>query len=500
MTAYSSDSEARSTVGAASMAVAAGVVLALALPGAGIAPLLLLFPGLLLEAVRLAPTVRRAAVVGWLGGVVHWAISTHWVVPVMHDYGGLPLVTAVGCLLGMAGILATTWALVTALTRRVSPVWRPLALASLWAATEVLREGPLYRFPWNPIAAGLTGTPALLASLPVWGAVGLGWAVVAVGGGLWMVFRGPQRAAGLRTVGLAAGLVVVFGALAPAPRCTGDPIRVGILQPGTTLEENWDSTMAAQLFRRVERLTHSAAAAGARLVLWPESAVPGSLEHNPGLTAWVERLARDDDVTIVLNSIGWNEDGRPTNSAYVVAPDGLRPERYDKVRLVPFGEYVPWWARWGFAEGLVREVGSFAPGQDPQPLVTPYGKVGIAVCYEIVFSSLVAREVRAGADLLVTLTNDGWYGHSWAPTQHFAQAVLRAVETRRWVLRAALTGISGAVDPRGEVRSHLGTGRDGLLLVEARRCSGSTPEASLGEWWVWVALLVAALALARSQI
>ncbi len=482
------------------MAVAAGAVLALALPGAGIVPLLLLFPGLLLESVRLAPTARRAAVVGWLGGLVHWAVATHWVVPVMYDYGNLPLVAAVGCLLGMAGILGTTWALVTGLTKRVSPAWRPLVLASLWTVSEVLREGPLYRFPWNPVAAGLTGTPALLASLPVWGAAGLGWAVVAVGGGMWMAVRGPSRITGLRMAGLAAGLVVVFGAVAPEPHCSDDPIRVGILQPGTTLEENWDSAMAAELFRRVERLTRSASAAGARLVLWPESAVPGSLEHNPGLTAWVERLARDNQVTIVLNSIGWTKDGRPTNSAYVVSPDGLRPERYDKVRLVPFGEYVPWWARWGFAEGLVREVGSFAPGKVPRPLAAPFGKVGLAVCYEIVFPSLVAREVRDGADLMVTLTNDGWYGHSWAPTQHFAQAVLRAAETRRWVLRAALTGISGAVDPRGGVRSHLAVGRDGLLVVEARCCSGRTPRVALGEWWVWMALLLVALALARSPM
>ncbi len=481
--------------GAAACAGLAGLALAFALPGPGVAPLVLLVPGLLLEAVRLAPTARGAVTAGWLGGVVHWAVATHWVLPVMRDYGGLPGVVALLCLLGMAAILATTWGLTVWLARVASAPWRPLVLASAWALTEVLREGPLFRFPWNPVASVVTPWPELMGSLPVWGAVGLGWAIMAVGGGLWSLFRRESRWAGLRTAASAAVLVLLFTALAPPPVEDGPPVRVGLIQPGTTLEEKWDPGEAGKIMGRVERLTRSAATAGGELVLWPESAVPGSIERNPGLAAWVERLARETGVTIVLNSIGWTPEGRPTNSAYVVTPQGAEPRRYDKVRLVPFGEYVPWWARWGFTEGLVREVGSFVPGRRVEPLPTPYGDIGVAVCYEIVFPSLIAREVQRGAGLVVTLTNDGWYGYSWAPPQHFAQAVLRAAETRRVVLRAALTGISGVVGPDGTVRGRLPVGSRGLLMAEVRRGAARTPRVVLGEWWAWAALLLAVLGL-----
>ena len=473
------------------MAAAAGVALALALPGAGIAPLVLAFPGLLLEAVRRAPSPRAAAAAACAGGVVHWCLATAWVVPVMRRYGGLPLAAAAGCLLGMAALLAAVWAVAGWLVRRVGPGAGPAVLAAWWVLGEALREGPLYRFPWNPVAAVLADHPRLLGSLPVWGTSGLGWALVAAGGGAWGLLRRGTRRAGAATLAAAAALTAAATALAPPPVC-GPPVRAALVQPETSMETSWTPGGARALLERVEAATRRAAAGGAELVLWPESAVPGSLERDPSLDAWVAHLARETGVTVVLESIGWNREGRPTNAAFVVTPEGRRPERYDKVRLVPFGEYVPWWARWGFAEGLVREVGSFAPGRDARPLPTPAGPAGIAICYEIAFPGHVARTVRGGAAFLVTLTNDGWYGRSWAPRQHFAQAVLRAVETRRWVLRAALTGISGAVAPDGRVAARLGTGATGVLLVTAARCTGETPRVRFGDWWRWAALAILA--------
>ena len=165
--------------------------------------------------------------------------------------------------------------------------------------------------------------------------------------------------------------------------------------------------------------------------------------------AYVERvtgLAAALDVEIVLNSIGATADGGYANSAYLVTDNGVSPVRYDKVFLVPFGEYLPPWAEAITSEALVREVGRFTPGDEvtPLPALVP---LGVAICYEVVFSSHSSAAVGAGAELLVTLTNDGWYGFSWAPVQHFPQVQLRAAEHRRWFARAALTGISGFVDP-----------------------------------------------------
>jgi len=409
-------------------AAAAGVTLALALPGPGLGPLVLLFPGLLLASIAGAGSWRSAALAGLVGGTVHWLVSVHWVLPVMHDYGRLPLLAAVACLVVMAGLLGLSWALVAGVVRLAPAPLRVVLLPFAWIAVEAWRQFPPYVFPWNPTAAALASSPALLSSAPVWGATGIGWAAVALGAGLAGVLRRPTRALGLATAAAAVVLTLAFSALAPAPEPAGPPLEVAVIQPGTGLEVKWDPARWQEMVAGVWRLTREAAAKGAKLVLWPESAVPFSLERDPAFRGSVVDLARELDVTIVLTSIGSTPSGGATNSAYAVSPAGVAPVRYDKVRLVPFGEYVPLVAHFAFTRALVREVGQFTPGK--APVLLPAGvPLGMSICYEVVFADLVATQVRIGATVLATLTNDAWYGFSSAPHQHFAQAVLRAAET-----------------------------------------------------------------------
>ncbi len=256
------------------------------------------------------------------------------------------------------------------------------------------------------------------------------------------------------------------------------------LQPGTTLEQTWDPDAAQMIAERVWQLSREAASQepAADLVLWPESAVPYILERDPVFAAELQALARELDSAIVISSIGFTSDGGYTNAAHLVDRHGSVAPRYDKVRLVPFGEYVPAIARFAFAKSLVRQVGGFTPGDAPRPLRGEV-PIGMAICYEVVFADLVAEQVRRGAQVLTTITNDGWYGFSWAPEQHFQQAVLRAAETRRWLVRAALTGVSGAVDPYGKVVQRLDVGRSGLVKTEVQPMSGLTPRVRWGDWW-----------------
>ncbi len=478
------------------LAASSGVALALALPGLGWVPLVFLFPGLLLEALHDVSRWRRALVLGWTAGTVHWLVATNWVVPVMHHYGGLPLPLAVLALLAMAVYLGFTWALVAVVCHAAAPRLRPWVLPLAWTALEAARQLPPYRFPWNPTAAVFAEWPAALGSLPVWGASGLGWAVTALGAAAWALLRPPTRRPGLALGVAAAVLPMVAALLAPPAVPSGAPLEVAALQPGTSLEAKWDPAQWQEDTARVWNLTREAAARGAKLVLWPESAVPYNLEGDSGYRASVTSLARELDITIVLNSVGRTASGGATNSAYVVNPKGVLPERYDKVRLVPFGEYVPLIGRLAFAKPLVREVGHFEPGTSLEPLTAVGTKVGMAICYEVVFADLVASEVRRGAGLLVTITNDGWYGFSWAPSQHFAQAVLRAAETRRWLARAALTGISGFIDPQGRVVARLPVGEHGVLEQMVQPTTGRTPRVRFGDWWAGLAAAAVVVLLA----
>ena len=213
----------------------------------------------------------------------------------------------------------------------------------------------------------------------------------------------------------------------------------------------------------------------------------------------VERLADQFEIEIVLNSVASLEGGGYTNAAFLVTGEGLSSVRYDKVHLVPFGEFVPRWARIAFTDSLVREVGAFTPGRKPAVLPARV-PLAVAICFEVVFPDLTAAQVRGGAQVLTTLTNDGWYGFSWAPLQHFAQVRMRAAESRRWFARAALTGISGFIDPSGRVVSRLEVGEMGFLTESVQPMKGLTPRVKWGDWWAWLFAVAAVLIPVVSRV
>jgi apolipoprotein N-acyltransferase len=474
------------------LAVLSGLALALAMPGPGFGPLALLFPVLLLEAIEQAPGRWRPWLLGWLAGTVFWVVSTNWVIPVMHHYGGLPRWLATGCLVGMGGYLGLLWALATGIASLVPTSRRIWLFPTAWISVTILQRFPPYGFTWTGAASAFVDWPWLMASLPVWGATGLGWFVVALGAAAWGLFRLESRqSATISLVSSAAALIVATG-LSPAPMPVGEELTVAAIQPGTSLEEKWDPSQSREIADRVWEMTAEAAMLGADLVLWPESAVPYRIDSDATYRDIVWRLAEQFEVEIVLNSVASLDGGGYVNSAFLVTGEGLSPVRYDKIHLVPFGEFVPRWARLAFTDSLVREVGAFTPGD--RPVILPARvPLAIAICFEVVFPDHAAAQVRAGAQLLATLTNDGWYGFSWAPHQHFAQVRLRAAETRRWFARAALTGISGFIDPTGRVVSKLDIGETGILAESVQPLSGLTPRVRFGDWW---AVLCAAASVA----
>lgn len=482
-------------------AVGAGFALALALPGPGLVPLLLLTPGLLRRA--LAGTQGWAAFrLGWLAGTAQWLAAVPWVVIVLHRYGHVPLAVALLGWVVMAAILGVTWALASWATT-LAPLRRHLLILPLaLAAVEVLQGYPPWGFPWNPVAAAATPWPWLLAPLPVVGSAGLSLLLLALGAGLDGLVERTGRRMGLALVGGAVTGFAITAALAPAPQAAGEAVRVAALQPNVPLEYRWDAENLARIEDNVWELSTLAAKAGAGWVVWPESAVPRQVERDAVHRGRIETFTRRQEVWLTVGSIGTSPAGAEYfNSIFTASPAGLLPHRFDKMHLVPFGEYIPVLGRVPFLRPLVREVGSFTPGRSTLPVPGPVGPTGLAVCYEVAFPSLAAAEVRAGAAILATITNDGWYGDSAAPHQHLALAVLRAAETRRYMVRAANTGISAIVDPRGRIVERLAFGERGLALSAVRGMAGVTPAARWGFALRSVIVLacVAAIIVARSR-
>jgi len=288
---------------------------------------------------------------------------------------------------------------------------------------------------------------------------------------------------------------------------TGEPVRVGLIQGNVEQGEKWDATQAGTIFQDYIRMTRQALSEGAQLVLWPESSTPYPFDEDPDRAAQIRRLAQQARVPILFGSdqIQWRVTGNRRipdkffNSAFLVSADGLTAGVYRKMHLVPFGEYVPLQRLLFFAAPLVERVGTFAPGERPELLPVNGHLVSVAICYEVVYPSLVREFVRGGSELLTTITNDAWFGRTSAPSQHFEQAAMRAIEEGRYLVRAANTGISGIVDPYGRVIERTAIYQPAVVVGEARFLRTSTFYARHGDILPYASVLATVALLVASK-
>jgi apolipoprotein N-acyltransferase len=269
---------------------------------------------------------------------------------------------------------------------------------------------------------------------------------------VWLWAEGWRRA--WRPAALCLGgvaICVAWGAYRLADgslATTGTPVRVGIVQGNVPQDQKWDPEHVDDILGRYLRLTREAAARGATVVIWPESSTPFLFGHDQSRTDAVRAAAFDAGIHLVIGSNDVAPEGRPYyNAAFMIDPHGTTRGVYHKMQLVPFGEYIPMRNLLFFAQPLVEGVADFAPGESMTLLPVGERRLSVAVCYEVVFPWHGLLAARTGSELLTTITNDAWYGTTSAPHQHFEQARVRAVETGRYLVRAANTGISAIVAP-----------------------------------------------------
>lgn len=459
------------------------------LPGLAVVALVPLF--LLLGAER------RAGWLGWLHGVVSWTLQVAWIVPTVTTYGHLPGWLGGLALLALAAYLGLYDAVFAALGARL---WRrggPLGLAALpalWVLLELARGALLTGFPWNLAAYAWTDLPGALPLSSWVGALGISALVLVPSLGIARAVATRRRAPLL--VGLLAPTILLpIGARFAGPAAgPGSRLEIAIVQPDTPVRPLFDPRASEEDYRRLLALTDDVCDRD-RLVIWPESAAwPRDWQDDPRLRADVERRV-EKGCSLLFNS-PFAVDGGWRNSVLLVAP-GAEPERADKRHLVPFGEYVPL-RRWlPFLGRIARVVGDFTPAEGVDLLEWRDQRLGAAVCYEVIFPGEVRELVAAGAGALVTITNDAWYGDTAAPRQHLRAARFRAAENRRWLARAAITGISALVRPDGSLAGRIEVGDEGTIVSGLIARSDRSPW-SRSPWLVpaaALALLAAALAV-----
>lgn len=446
----------------------------------------------LLIALAREPRPLWRFLLGEFAGIVYWFGICYWIQFVLEVHGNMgrwggwatfTLFAVIKAIhLGVFSLLAA----VLLNTRFAIP-----AIAALWAGIE--RTHSTFGFAWLTLGNAAIDMPLPLRMAPFTGVYGLSFLFALTAATVTMIVlrRGKRPVYWLAIVPALLLLPDI-----PAPQ-NGTETAV-LLQPNMPEKDYWTPVETAQTRDALVSLTEDAARnSGAKLIVWPE--VPGPLYYydDPVFRDETAVIAREAHGYFLFGTVAWTPQHSPLNSGVLLRPDGELAGRYDKINLVPFGEYIPKF--FGWVNRITQEISDFVPGNRIVVFPMDGHSFGTFICYESVFPHEVRQFVKDGAQLLINISNDGYFGHSSAREQHLEIARMRAVENRRWLLRATNDGITAAIDPAGRITARFPMYQLTSGRVMYRYEDGRTLYTLVGDWFAWGCLIAAAVALFVSQ-
>jgi apolipoprotein N-acyltransferase len=463
----------------------------------------------------------QAFLLAYVSGILWYAGTCYWIYNTMHEHGGLSVPFALlalflfclylGLYHGLFGLLLS-WSVGPGGDYRRALIAAPF----LWVAVELARFN-VTGFPWNLLGTAQVDNISL-SRITTWtGVYGVSFEIMLVNVAVAAAFVVPRKKRStLLLAALAAAAVLQAGRLVDAPAIPADHAAL-LVQENIPVDETWTRETFERTLRELTDLTvkdlsvkrDASAGSGASsskpgsidLIVWPESPAP-FFTSDPLFREPVSQMARDARSWVVTGAIGTTsaaQSGKSGsqvfNSAVLISPTGGWTARYDKVHLVPFGEYLPFPRLFAFAGGLTKEVGGFEPGAARAPLDAGSERLGIFICYESVFPGEVRQFADEGAQVFVNLSNDGWYGDSGAYAQHLNQTRMRAIENDRWILSATNTGVTASIDPYGRTVARLPRKERAALVAPYALTSVTTFYTRHGDWFAWLCAIISAGAL-----
>ncbi|HUJ94056.1 MAG TPA: apolipoprotein N-acyltransferase [Terriglobales bacterium] len=469
------------------------------------------------ESTKLIPAnPGQAFLLGYSCGVLWYGGTCYWVYSTMRQYGGVSAPAATGILMlfclylglyhGAFGLIigllaARDSAAKTQFSRRAV-----LLAPAVWVTVELARTR-ISGFPWDLLGIAEVDNVALTHSATIAGVYAVSFEIMLVNAAIAAIFlvRREKRRA-LFLAALVATVVLQAGSWIPAPTAGSDHLAV-LLQQNVPVGggQDWTREYFLSTLREFTTLSLSQPPAQQNggngpthpdLIVWPESPAP-FYTSDPFFRNAISSLAQQSQAWMVVGSLGTRsasdtpeQSTEIYNSASLVSPSGEWMGRYDKVHLVPFGEYLPFKRIFAFAGGLTKAVGEFTPGTSHAPLQAGTTKLGVFICYESIFPDEVRQSVTQGAQVLVNISNDGWYGDSGAYAQHLKQARMRAIENARWLLRDTNTGVTAAIDPYGRIAASIPRKIRAVLFAPYSLSSETTFYTRYGDWFAYLCAII----------
>ena len=470
--------------------VSSGALLALCFPP---------YPTRFLSVVALVPvlryfiarpgaTLKRGFILGLIQGAVFFAILLSWILKLIPESGvTMPWILGPALVLLIAYLACYTglFALAQAFLGKRLGAGAVFAAPAVWSLIEFIRSHGELGFSWGALAYPLAIHPLAVQGVSLYGPFGLTFVIVLLNVCIaWALFASRWRARVAAAIAFAvvAGGHLIWGAreIARFDRTKvslNGENGIAVMQPNVDLGLKFEPSYRDSVFMQMERYAIEAAAHGARLITFPETAAPVSFKASPQYLGWLESVAQRASIDILTGYVDHTEKGSvwiAHNAAALISKDGTLTGNYHKVNLLPFGEKMPWSQYIPVLSKLDFGQANFIAGNKQTLFNSSVGRFGVLICFESSFSDFTRRYVRDGADFLVNITNDGWFGDNQGPAQHAEMAILRAVENRVTLFRGAYTGISMVVDPAGRVEARLGTFTEGMIYGSAERSPGAT--------------------------
>jgi len=444
-------------------AIISGVLLILSFPkyGFGFVAWFALIP--LLYVLDRTTSIRQALLLGFITGVVGYIGIIYWIVYVVVNYGYLPIYLGIILMLLLACYLSVYLAIFAVgivYFRNKIPLY--LIAPVLWICLEYCKSQLFTGFPWENLGYSQYLNLYVIQFVDIVGVYGLSFLIILVNVSVFEIFtkRSKREYIIAAAVFLVLISVYIYGIFRvnSINKLLQNPstpsMEVSLIQGNIDQSIKWNKSFQKETLNIYEDISINNIPASGGLIVWPETAVPFNFQDDSDLSRKIRNLAIKTKSDFIFGSVSYLRRSHYVdfyNSAYLLSSDGEVKGRYDKVHLVPYGEYVPLRNVFPFIQGLASGIGDFSRGGGYFPLSTADRKIGVLICYEGILPFAARMYKNESADILVNITNDAWFGSTSAPYQHLSMTIFRAVETRLYLVRAANTGISAIVDPRGQI-------------------------------------------------